>query len=471
MTNRSTFTHQHAIVIGGSMAGLLAARVLSDHFARVTIIERDRLPAEPEFRNGTPQARHVHVLMQQGQRILDQLFPGLIQELAARGAVHTDVTNDLLWLTPAGWTPRHVSGLEMLCASRTLIEWGVRTRVLGLANVSVLTETDVQGLLASSDGAMVAGVQIRPRNPAGEADDATQMVAADLVIDASGRNSRMPEWLTALGYQPPQESLVNAYLGYASRVYEPPANFHGQWKAFYVQSAPPNHPRGGLIFPLEGGKWLVSTIGSGASRPPTDEAGFDTFIHSLRSPLFALALQKAKPLSPVYGFGNASNQWRHYERLNRYPDRLIVLGDALCAFNPVYGQGMTIAALEAMKLGECLAQARRGDLTNVTRTVQKGLATLVSGPWTMATGEDCRYPDVEGVTISLSTRVMHWYMDRIMALTTHDEEVHTLFTQVIHMVKPPTSLFHPRILWRVLRGGQDATELTPQSVHHAAHSA
>ena len=459
MSNATNISNQHAIVIGGSMAGLLAARVLSDHFARITIIERDCLPIAPEFRHGTPQARHVHVLMQQGQRILGQLFPGLIQELEAHGAVYTDVTSDMLWLNPAGWTPRHVSGLEMLCASRTLIEWGVRQRLMNIQNVFVCAETDVQGLLTSEDKAMVTGVQIQPRSQAGAGKGATQMMHADLVIDTSGRNSKMPQWLTALGYQPPPESLVNAHLGYASRVYEPPTDFHGQWKAFYIQSAPPEHPRGGLIFPMEGGKWLVSTIGSGASKPPTDEAGFEAFVRSLRSPLFAQTLQKAKPLSPVYGFGSASNQWRHYERLTDRPDRLVIMGDAFCAFNPVYGQGMTIAALEAMKLGASLTEMQQRGLTGVTRTLQRELGKLVAGPWSMATGEDCRYLDVEGVKLGRTTRIMHWYMDRIMALTTHDEEAHTLFTQVIHMVKPPTSLFHPHILWRALRGRRVSTQM------------
>ena len=166
-----------------------------------------------------------------------------------------------------------------------------------------------------------------------------------------------------------------------------------------------------MIFPLEGGKWLVSTIGSGASKPPTDEAGFDAFIRQLYSPLFAQALQNATPLSAIYGFGNASNQWRHYEWLTRCPDRLIVMGDALCAFNPVYGQGMTIAALAAMELGECLVQARYGDLTGVAGTVQKALAKLVAGSWAMATGEDCRYSSFEGMTVTRSTRRMHGYMD------------------------------------------------------------
>ena len=201
---------------------------------------------------------------------------------------------------------------------------------------------------------------------------------------------------------------------------------------------------------MEGGKWLVSTIGSGADKPPTDEAGFTTYIRSLRSPLFAQALQNATPISPIYGFGNARNQWRHYEQMRDFPTRLIVMGDALCAFNPVYGQGMTIAALEAMTLGERLKTVHGRNLSTVTHTVQKQLATIVAGPWSMATGEDCRYHGVEGIAISRLTRFMHWYMDRIMKLTTQDMEIHTLFTQVIHMVMPPTSLFHPRVLWRVL---------------------
>ena len=172
----------------------------SEHFTQITMIERDRLPAQPEFRSGTPQARHVHVLMQQGQRILDRLFPGLLQTLVDQGAVMTDVTNDMVWLNPAGWTPRHVSGLEMLCASRTLIEWGVRQRVLAIANVAVMAETAVKGLIADDDGTTITGVEILERNPESATEGVQRRMFADLVVDASGRNSKMPQWLAALGF-------------------------------------------------------------------------------------------------------------------------------------------------------------------------------------------------------------------------------------------------------------------------------
>ncbi len=452
---------EHAVVIGGSLAGLLAARVLADHFARVTVLERDRYPAEPGPRKGVPQARHLHVLLLRGQRVMERLFPGLVNDMTARGATPIDATRDLAWLTPAGWGPRFDSGLQYIACSRDLIDWSVQRRVTGLPNVSFCEEVDVVGLVPSADGRAVAGVMLRPRGAA--AGTMSEQLAADLVVDASGRSSRTPEWLKALGFPVPEETVVNAFLGYASRIYRRPASFPRQWEGFYVQSAPPARTRAGVIFPIEGDRWLVTVGGGGKDYPPTDEAGFLEFARTLPAPEYVKAVEAAEPLTPVVGHRNTENRLRHYERLPRRPERLLVTGDAACAFNPVYGQGMTTAALGAEVLDQCLQDCRpAGGLTGLAGRFQKALAKSNTVPWTLSTSEDYRIPGTEGPPPGRAVRLMHRYFDHVIRLSVEDKSVRKTLLEVIHLVRPPTALFRPgissRALWRMLwRRPYDAT--------------
>lgn len=454
----STQGMSHAIVIGGSMAGLLAARVLTEHFARVTIIERDQLPTAPEIRNGVPQARHAHSLWIRGRSILEQYFPGLIEELRVEGAVFADVGKEVAWLSPMGWEPRYTSDMVLMISSRSLLEWRVRQRLVANPQVSWLTEHDVIGLLPGADGRRVIGVRTQRRGQHRDVATTPGVVYADLVIDASGRSSKAPRWLEALGHAAPQETVVDAQIGYASRIYAIPPGFQFDWKAIYLQSAPPHEPRMGILFTVEGNRWLVTLSGVNDDRPPTDEDGFLAFMRNLRSPLIYDVLKEATPLSPIYGYGNTANCWRHYEvmpgRTKRRPEGFVVMGDALCAFNPVYGQGMTVAALESLTLAEVLrAQRRRypnGELRGFARCAQKALAKVVKGPWTFATGEDYRYLAAAGAAPTSQIRFMHWYLDQIMRLTTHDRVVHRLFLELLNMLESPSALFRPRIITKVL---------------------
>ncbi len=427
----------HAVVIGGSMAGLLAARVLSDHFARVTVIERDRFPEEPVPRRGVPQAHQLHVLLRRGRVILERLFPGLGGELVSAGCPVVDMANDLAWLTPAGWGTRFPSELALISFSRDLLDFGVRRR-LSASGVCFLEERDVLGLLPGAGG--VAGVRVRSR--AGE-----EEVGADLVVDATGRGSLAPRWLAEIGYPRPEETTVDAHLGYASRLYARPPNFRAGWKGVYVQVAPPDFTRGGVLFPIEGDRWMATLVGGDRDYPPTDERGFMDFARSLRAPTIHETLQGAEPLTPVRRYRATENRRRHYERLSRMPENFLVTGDAACAFNPVYGQGMTTAALGAEALEACL----RGDLAGLSKRFQKKLAKVNAAPWMLATGEDYRYRGTEGGTLDLMTRFMHRYMDRVMELSTGDAAVRLRLLKAFNLIEPPTTLFHPYLAAKVLR--------------------
>ena len=449
---RQADRNSHAVVIGGSIAGLLAARVLSDHFGRVTLVERDRFPEGAIPRKGLPQARHLHVLLARGRLTMEQLFPGIGEELTAAGAEVIDAGDDIAWLTPAGWGARFRSGICSFACSRPLLDFHLRRRVSAIGTLTVVENTEVVGLRLAADGARVAGVMIDERGVAAAA-PGERVLEADLVVDAGGRGSRTPEWLASLGFDRPEETVVNAHLGYASRIYARPPAAPADWKCLYVQAAPPGRTRGGVAFAIEGGRWIVTLGGIGGDYPPIEEGGFLEFMRSLESRALFEAVTGAEPMSPIVGFRATENRWRHYERLSRRPEGLLVMGDAACTFNPVYGQGMTMAALAALALGESLDDRRAqrdGTLTGLAARFQRALAQLNKGPWLLATSEDFRSPWVDGARPGLSSRLMHHYLDRLVARTTHDKDLRKVFLGVLHMIEMPKALFRPGILIRVL---------------------
>jgi 2-polyprenyl-6-methoxyphenol hydroxylase-like FAD-dependent oxidoreductase len=466
----SSSSSRRAIVIGGSIAGLLAARVLADYFEQVTIIERDRFPEKPAPRQGVPQSYQLHALLTQGQRILEQLFPGLQDELADHQAPLIDWTADCPLFLLGSWTPRFPSGITAYGCTRNLLEAIIRRRLASYTAVEFLEATQVTGLLANPDNTVVTGVQVKDSN-------GTQAeLPAQLVVDASGRNSKAPEWLHRLGYEKPQETVVNSFLGYASRLYESLGGSSLDYKALYVMPKAPDSRRGSVLYQVEGGRWMVSLIGVGKDYPPTDEAGFFNFAQSLPSPVIYQAIKDAQPASPIYGYRRTENCWRHYERLSRFPENFIVSGDAVSAFNPVYGQGMTVAALGALTLDQCLKQqerrrSKRG-LTGLAQRFQKQLAKVNSVPWMMATGDDFRWSTTEGKPPGFITRLMHWYLDQVMQVASKSAEVHKVFVEVVHLLKPPTAFFHPSILLQVLRSvvnrrshttSPDSTAISPEA--------
>ncbi|WP_202866318.1 FAD-dependent oxidoreductase [Kribbella turkmenica] len=442
----------HAIVIGGSMAGILTARVLSDHFGQVTVIERDRLPDGPDVRKGVPQARHLHAFWAGGMDIVERLLPGVGNDLLAAGAVPLDLPTDVAWLTPANrWTHPFPGTQRVTSATRSLLEWTVRSHVTKVGSISFRTEQEVTGLRLGPAGE-VSGLTLRSRSTGATAD-----LYADLVIDASGRGSKLPEWLGELGFGAPEESTVDSHLGYATRLFEIPAGFSARWKAAYIQNAPPAEPRGGIMFPIEGNRWVLTLIGGGGDYPPTDEDDFRAFAASLRSPLLSDVLDVAEPISPIWGYRRTGNRWRHYEKM-AMPGRLLVVGDSLCAFNPAYGQGMTVAAKEAEVLAGILADCRStADLPRALRGAQRAIATRARGPWMLATGSDLRYPNTVGATQTRMDRVVNTYLDRVLARASDDPVVSAAFLRVLNMIDDPQALFSPRLMPRVLLGRRRIT--------------
>jgi 2-polyprenyl-6-methoxyphenol hydroxylase-like FAD-dependent oxidoreductase len=440
---------KHALVIGGSIAGLLTAKVLSKYFEQVTIIERDSFPEQPENRQGLPQAPHVHVLLKRGQQILEQFFPGIEAELATTGALVVDWANNISWLGFSGWAPRFRSGIVTSTCSRNLLEWIIRRRLAIEERVIFMEAGQVTSLLSNPNRTKVTGVRVRFRNQP-EAD-----IAADLVVDASGRNSLSPKWLEGIGYAPPQETVINSFLGYASQLYQPPTDFQSHWQCLYVTVQPPDKTRGGVIYQVEGNRWILTLIGVGRDYPPTDQSDFLDFARSLRSPVIYEAVKDAQPLSPIYGYRRTENRLRHYEKLSRFPENFIVLGDAVCAFNPVYGQGITVAALAALTLEQCLSKQLSSqpdsNLNGLSQRFQEQLSKVIAVPWLMTTGEDLRWHTTQGRQPDFMTRLMQWYIEQILKLQAESAEVHKVFLEVIHMLKPPSAFFKPSISVQVLK--------------------
>jgi 2-polyprenyl-6-methoxyphenol hydroxylase-like FAD-dependent oxidoreductase len=336
--------------------------------------------------------------------------------------------------------------------SRTLLEQIIRQRLLAYPNLTLLSEYQVEGLLSTHEATCITGVKLRQRSSVKATIDA---LSATLVVDASGRNSALPQWLAQLGYPTPPETTINAFLGYASRWYQRPENLEIDWQGMTISAVEGVNSRGAVLYPIEHdssaphrARWIVTLGGVGRDYPPTDDAGFLEFARSLRVPILYDLLKAAQPLSPIYSYRRTENCWRHYEKLQRLPDGIVAIGDAVCAFNPVYGQGMTTAALGAMTLDRTLNRSK--SLRGFPLRFHKQLAQILHTPWLMATGEDSRWSTTEGAKPNWSDRIVQNYVDRVSMLMQDSPTLLTAFAEVVHMVKPPTALLMPNILLQVL---------------------
>jgi 2-polyprenyl-6-methoxyphenol hydroxylase-like FAD-dependent oxidoreductase len=424
---------KRAVVIGGSMAGLLAARVLSDHFAEVTIVERDRFPDGADFRAAVPHGRHAHALLERGRRIVEALLPGIQDEMIAAGARLLDATRDFSWLSWFGESVRYESGLPALAVSRLMLEHHVRRRVLALPNVRVRTGAMVARLEGTADRVLGARLQDG------------EVVASDLVVDAGGRDAATPRWLEALGVEPPTDTVVKPFLGYASRWYEPPTEPVWDRNLVMVASRPPRFTRGMALWRVERGRFIVTMMGMNADYPATNEADYLDWARSLEVPGLMDWFAAARPLGPIYGFRFEQNRLRHFERC-RMPHGLIAVGDAVASFNPVYGQGMTTAAMGVELLGDVLAERGTND---IGRVYHRRLAKVLAPAWAQTTTEDLRYPGTEGRR-AFAHRIVRAYVDRVFLIASTRPNVRTALFRVLNMVDPAMHLFKPSLLLRVL---------------------
>jgi 2-polyprenyl-6-methoxyphenol hydroxylase-like FAD-dependent oxidoreductase len=431
----------HAVVVGASIGGLLAARVLSETYTSVTVLERDVLSDDPVARRGVPQGRHAHGLLARGREALEELFPGLTDELVGLGVPTADLQSRFRWVNDGRLLCQAPSGLVGLGVSRPLLEARIRARVRALPNVGLADGCDVADLVPSTDGRRVTGVRVLRR----DADRAAEVVPADLVVDATGRGSRGPQWLEALGYPAPQTEQVRIGLAYASRIYRrDPAGPDGA-----AIAATPANRRGGVMIAQEGDRWIVSFGGMLGDMAPLDHEGYTAYAATLPAPFIHEVIRDAEPLSDAVRFRYPVSSRRRYERLDRFPEGYLVFGDAISSFNPVYGQGMTVAALEALHLRDSVRDGR----DDLARRFLPVAARIVDTPWGISVGGDLRFPEVEGPRTA-QVRLVNAYLRRLHAAAERDPAVGHAFLRVVSMFDAPERLLAPSILSRVMRGGR-----------------
>jgi 2-polyprenyl-6-methoxyphenol hydroxylase-like FAD-dependent oxidoreductase len=434
-----------AVVLGASMGGLLAARVLADFYRTVTIVERDVLPSSSAQRRGVPQGRHVHALWPRGSQILDELFPGLLTELIADGCTVWD-DGDLSKVcvsfgghqfVRSGTFRNHQPRDAAYYPSRPFLEAHVRQRIRAIPNVTLMEGYDVVDLTSSPERSRVTGVTITSREG-----DEKRDLTADLVVDATGRGSRTPAFLEHLGYDRPVEDEVVMRLAYASQLLRIPPGMH---KEILVLVGPvPGRPTGMVLSTYENRTWMLTAIGLVGREPPADRAGMLRFIEDCTPPEVLSALRCAEPLGDVARYRTPSSRWRRYDKMRRFPAGLLVFGDAICSFNPAYGQGMTVAALQALALDRCLRRGADGLAQRYFRAAAKPIGVA----WQLAVGGDLSLPEVEGVR-PLSMRLINKYVDRVQAAAETDAVIAERFLRVAGFRDQPATLLHPSVMLRV----------------------
>jgi 2-polyprenyl-6-methoxyphenol hydroxylase-like FAD-dependent oxidoreductase len=427
------------------MGGLLAARVLSDFYHTVTVVERDVLPYGNAHRRGVPQGRHIHALWPRGSQILDELFPGFLAELVADGCTVLD-DGDLSRLCASfgghqfvrSGTLRHRQPRDAAYyPSRPFLEGRLRQRVRAIPNVTLMEGYDVADLISSADRSRVTGALVTSH----EGNEKCALMA-DLVVDVTGRGSRTPAFLERLGYDRPVEKEVVVRLAYASQLLRIPAGMHQE---IVVLIGPvPGRPTAVALSAYENSTWMLTAAGMVGHEPPADQAGMLRFIEGFTPPHVVAALRCAEPLGEVARYRTPSSRWRRYDKMRRFPAGLLVFGDAICSFNPIYGQGMTVAALQALALDRCL---RRG-ANDLAARYFRAAAKPIGVAWQLAVGGDLSLPEVQGPR-PLMMRLTNRYVDRVQAAAETDTLIAERFLRVAGFSEPPTSLMRPSVVLRV----------------------
>jgi 2-polyprenyl-6-methoxyphenol hydroxylase-like FAD-dependent oxidoreductase len=436
---------KRAIVIGAGIGGLTAAAAVAPYFEHVVVIERDALPTQPSTRPGTPQAKHVHALLAGGQRALEQLFPGFERDLERGGAVRVRVGLDLRMERP-GYDPfpKRDLGFDSYALSRALIEFVTRACLDGHANVEIRQRCRVERLTADASRRTVTGVEYV------DGDGARVTLGAELVAESSGRGDLALELLDSVGLPRPSVTTIGVDIAYASAIYEIPNDASDDWKGVFHLPMPPSS-RGALMLPLEGRRWILTLAGRHGDNPPRDDAGFMAFIQGFRTPTLYNAIRGAKRLGEIVGYRFPESIHRHYERLETFPSGLVLLADAVCRFNPVWGQGMSVAAQEACALSRLLAgrSSEGAPLDGLAQAFFAEAAALIATPWAQAVIPDFIHPQTRGERPADFEQSLMLGL-AMTKLAARDPAVHKLTAEVGSLLKPRTVYFDPELRARVM---------------------
>ena len=440
---------QHAVVIGGSLAGLMTARVLAEHFDVVTVLERDHIEDRPALHQSIPQGNHLHGLLLGGQQVMVSLYPGFLDKLTTLGAVRCRAGTELVFYLPAGKAfsvtgtvrePRDL-GFDITCHSRGLLEYCVRQCTLEHTNITFASESTVQGLVYE-DG-RVRGVRYQQ---SGEA----HSLATDFVVDAGGRRSHAPRWLTALGFHTPEETTIGVDIAYASIKFRVPEHYDEPERLLLFIGPPPDFPNGAIMEIIEHNTWHVTLMGRFGDYPPRDAEGFLAFAQALHTPKLYDLIKDAERVSDITTYRFPTSVQRHYERLTTFPEGFLVLGDAISSFNPFYGQGMSSAALQVQALQQLLAERAAGaqGLDGLALSFFPPAAQIIETPWTLTSNQDLAYPRTHGERPADLEERVQYFMD-VDALTAEDDEVYRLLIAVLNLAKPLSALREEPLRGRV----------------------
>jgi 2-polyprenyl-6-methoxyphenol hydroxylase-like FAD-dependent oxidoreductase len=436
---------KRAVVIGAGMSGLPAARALADHFEEVIVLERDSLPAEATPRLGAPQSWHLHGLLGGGQRALGALFPGFELDLARAGAVTLRVGLDLRY-ERQGYDPfpQRDLGWVSYAMTRPLIELTLRRRLEQHGNITLRQCCRALEIAASPDGVAVIAIHFETTRGRRET------LSADLVVDASARGSSTLALLRSIGSPLPEETKIGVDIGYASTVFAIPDNAPSDWKGVVTYPSAPESGRGCFLVPVENNCWMVAVSGRRGDWPPGDEDGFLAHAHGLRTPTLYNTIKQAKRVSEIKRFGFSESVWRHFEQLERLPRGLLPIGDLICCFNPVYGQGMSVAAQEACLLHRLLqTRAGGGDpLVGLGEVFLSEAQVLIESPWALAAIPDFVYPDTRGQRpVDFGNALS--FASALTRIAARDPAVHKLMMEVQHLLKPRSAYRDPEFMLKV----------------------
>jgi 2-polyprenyl-6-methoxyphenol hydroxylase-like FAD-dependent oxidoreductase len=444
----------HAVVAGGSLAGLLAAHSLAKHFSRVTLLERDRLPENSvAHRRGVPQSRHLHILLGLGRQTMERIMPGLTADLLADGAVATDVLGGIRYVFEGHRAKQAHMDVPAVLAGRTLIESRIRERVRQNENVFFHDGREVTGLALDDSTGRVAGVYAVPV----DAPTRQTLLEADLVVDATGRGARGAAWLKGVGLDIPDEDEANIRIAYTTRHFRRRPGDLGDDRAVIITPTAENL-RGGTMNAQENDTWIVTLFGYLGEEPPVDLDGFKEFAGALAAKDIEDVLQNAEPLDEGTLIRFPASRRRRFETLKTLPDGYIALGDALCSFNPVYGQGMTIAALESDVLDICLRNREGSPLydgSGLTEDFYAQITPAVDLAWATAVGADLKYPEVE-VFRAPEVEQINAFMSQMYLAASQDKEVSQSLVRLINLLAGPEALQDPEFIERVQNAAAQA---------------
>lgn len=433
---------RNVVIVGASVAGSLVARVLSDHFDNVVLIDKDRMPIAPSPRRYVPQERHLHLVLQRGQLIIEKLYPGFWQECQRRGACYVDVSKDIRWLQGKLWRGRWSTGIGVYHCSRTLVEWLIRQRTRSLKNVEIMDSCTLKRISFNSKTNSVEGIWID------KGDGFWEQLSADLVIDATGQGTQTPKWLKDTGIGTVSTEFVNSNVGYVTRTYRRDPAYSNQWKALLITPGPPTDRRIAVICPIEPGLWLVTAGGRLGAFPKADPSEFLAFLKALPVPDAYEAIRHAKPLSQPERYVMRSSIRRRYDLINNWPTNFLVVGDAVCSINPAFSQGISICAMQAEILGMEVGQWLVGNVE--ASEIQRTIFESTQQPWKQSASADQLYPEL-APTITAKGWLKKTYMRAAVRASASDKTVLTKLLRVHNLLEDGSDVFQVNFALKVVR--------------------